>query len=273
LICVTQDAFALLLAAKSPKLHLLGVSTVHGNASLVNTTRNSMSILEALGCREVPVFPGAAKPFCREAVHAENIHGDSGLAGTTILPHPAKPIPEVGVNNGAVSAIYEALSKTSPGTAWLVATGALTNIGLLFAIYPSLADHIAGLSIMGGSIGGFFTHAPLGRLQSRVQLSDQLHRGFPSGLPDDSDMTIAQVAKHFRALGLLKDVDDLEDEKVIMLLEQARQSFGNTTPYAEFNVSLVHDSYTIENYEINTIADICEWSQEATECIEANRGV
>jgi uridine nucleosidase len=195
-----------------------------------------MSILEALGCRDVPVHPGASKPFCREAVHAESIHGDSGLDGTTILPNPVRPIPETGRDNNAVVAMYEALSKTASGTGWLVATGALTNVGLLFAVYPSLVDHIAGLSIMGGAIGGFFTHAPLGRLQTRVQLSDQLHREFPSGLPDDSGMSIAEVAKHFRELGILKEADDLEDERVQFLLEEARLSFGNTTPYAEFNV-------------------------------------
>jgi uridine nucleosidase len=198
-----------------------------------------MSVLEALGCRDVPVYPGASKPFCREAVHAGNIHGESGLDGTTILPNPVRPIPEVGRDNGAVVAMYEALSKTVPGTAWLVATGALTNIGLLFSVFPSLVKHIAGLSIMGGAIGGFFTHAPLGRLQNRIQLSDQLHREFPSGLPDDSGMSTAEVAKHFRELGILKDSDDLEDEKVQFLLEEARLSFGNTTPYAEFNVCIL----------------------------------
>lgn len=48
------------------------------------------------------------------------------------------------------------------GTAWLVATGALTNVGLLFATFPEVADHIKGLSIMGGAIGEGFTMAPLG---------------------------------------------------------------------------------------------------------------
>jgi uridine nucleosidase len=70
-----QDAFAILLASHCPRLKLLGISTVHGNASLENTTRNTLSILEAIGRRDVPVYPGAAKPFCRDAVHAEYIHG------------------------------------------------------------------------------------------------------------------------------------------------------------------------------------------------------
>jgi uridine nucleosidase len=73
------------MAAHSPKLKLLGVSTVHGNASLQNTTKNSLSILEAIGKRDVPVYPGAAKPFCREAVHAEAIHGARFNVRTTMV--------------------------------------------------------------------------------------------------------------------------------------------------------------------------------------------
>ncbi|TLD36919.1 ATP-dependent RNA helicase [Venturia nashicola] len=237
-----DDAFAILLCAHNPRLELLGISTVHGNASLANTTANSLSILEAIGRRDVPVFPGAAKPFCREAVHAVDIHdgysdnhiGESGLDGTTILPVPiAKP--QTG-EHGGIHAIYQSLIKTPPGTAWLVATGALTNIGLLFTVYPNLASHIAGLSIMGGAIGGFFSHAPVGRLADRVELSEELHREFPAGLPDNSPMTIKEVASHFREKKLFRNAQDLDDSKIEALLHEARGSFGNTTPFAEFNI-------------------------------------
>ena len=74
-----QDAFAILLAARHPDLNLLGVSTVHGNASLENTTRNTLSVLKAIGREDVPVYPGTAKPFCRSAVHAPDIHGTQPL--------------------------------------------------------------------------------------------------------------------------------------------------------------------------------------------------
>ena len=162
--------------------------------------------------------------------------GESGLDGTTILPKPVRNAQDTGANS-AVHAIYQALIKTSPGTAWIVSTGALTNIALLFTVYPSLVDHIAGLSIMGGAIGGFFTHAPLGKLRDRIQLSEHLSREFPGGLPDDSGKTISEVAEHFRDQNLLRDADNISDERIHLLLEQARQSFGNHTPYAEFNVS------------------------------------
>ncbi|TVY87493.1 Uridine nucleosidase [Lachnellula willkommii] len=67
------------------------------------------------------------------------------------------------INEPAVQAMAKALLSTAPQTAWLVATGALTNIALLFSSHPDLASHIKGLSIMGGAIGNGFTSAPMGR--------------------------------------------------------------------------------------------------------------
>jgi uridine nucleosidase len=61
--------------------------------------------------------------------------------------------------------MYRALISTAPNTAWLVSTGTLTNIGLLFQKYPDLAGHLKGLSIMGGAVGGGFTDAPMGKVK------------------------------------------------------------------------------------------------------------
>ncbi|MCJ1236067.1 Uridine nucleosidase 1 [Varicellaria rhodocarpa] len=157
-----DDAFAILLSANHPNLHLLGISTVHGNTSLAGTTTNAGRVLSLLGCSDVPVYPGAAKPFCRKAVHAPNIHGASGLDGTDLLPKAQSP-PITHTN--AVLAMRDALLAQQPGTVWVVATGALTNVALLFATFPEVAAHIRGLSIMGGSIGGKFTEAPLGKVE------------------------------------------------------------------------------------------------------------
>jgi inosine-uridine nucleoside N-ribohydrolase len=55
-------------------VELLGVSTVHGNASLDQTTLNARATLEAIGKRDVKV--GAHKPIKRVAVSAADIHGN-----------------------------------------------------------------------------------------------------------------------------------------------------------------------------------------------------
>lgn len=90
-----------------------------------------------------------------------DIHGESGLDGTSLLPPPSRPpittIP-------AVDAAYEALIQTKPNTAWVVATGAFTNVAALFMKYPSLIQHVKGVSLMGGAIGGGFTNAVLGQV-------------------------------------------------------------------------------------------------------------
>lgn len=59
----------------------------------------------------------------------------------------------------------DALLAQPKGTPWVVATGTLTNVALLFATFPEVAEHIQGLNIMGGAIGGGFTDAPMSRLQ------------------------------------------------------------------------------------------------------------
>ena len=154
-----QDAFAILLAAYHPDLRLLGISTCYGNASLSRTTQNALSLLEAIGHPEIPLFPGASKPFCRASVAAPDIHGESGLDGTKLLPTPKR---SALTHCNAVAEMKDALLACPPNTAWLVATGSLTNIALLFSTFPSVASHIRGLSVMGGSVGEGFTSAPLG---------------------------------------------------------------------------------------------------------------
>ena len=154
-----QDACAILFAAYHPCLELLGISTVHGNATLRKTTNNALAVLEAIGKPEVPVVPGASKPFCRVVETAPDIHGESGLDGTDLLPKPhRKPL----THCNAVNEMRDALMQFLPDTAWLVTTGTLTNAALLFAMYPEVAEHIKGLSIMGGAIGNNFTNVSMG---------------------------------------------------------------------------------------------------------------
>lgn len=90
------------------------------------------------------------------------LSGESGLDGVTLLPQPIEPaVTDVDY----LEATYKALISTPPNTAWLVSTGTLTNIGLLFQKYPDLAGHLKGLSIMGGAVGGGFTNAPMGKVK------------------------------------------------------------------------------------------------------------
>jgi uridine nucleosidase len=80
----------------------------------------------------------------------------------TLLPQPVEPAV---TDINYLDAMYKALIATPANTAWLVSTGTLTNIGLLFQKYPDLADHLKGLSIMGGAVGGGFSNAHMGKVK------------------------------------------------------------------------------------------------------------
>ncbi|KAF8466924.1 inosine-uridine preferring nucleoside hydrolase-domain-containing protein [Kalaharituber pfeilii] len=153
----TPDAFAILLAAEHPHLNLLGISTVHGNASLDRVTENAIRVLTAIGRTDIPVYAGSQRPFMRPSVHAPDVHGQSGIDGTALLPEPATAYQR----GNAIKAMYDAIMATPYQTCAIVATGALTNVALLFATFPDVVDHIKEISIMGGSFteGNITKHA------------------------------------------------------------------------------------------------------------------
>lgn len=68
------------------------------------------------------------------------------------------------IDKNPILAMRDALLAQPKGTPWVVATGALTNVALLFATFPEVAEHIQGLSLMGGGVGDGFTNAPISRL-------------------------------------------------------------------------------------------------------------
>ena len=65
-----DDAFALVLALHHPRLRVLGVSTVDGNAPLRCTTRNALRMVTACGVRDERVYAGASAPLLRYCTEA-----------------------------------------------------------------------------------------------------------------------------------------------------------------------------------------------------------
>ena len=55
----------------TPRLRLLGVTTVAGNQTLDKTTRNALRILALAGVADVPVAAGCDRPLVGELTVAE----------------------------------------------------------------------------------------------------------------------------------------------------------------------------------------------------------
>ena len=62
----TDDAIALIAALNSPELDVLALTTVTGNASLEDATRNALGLLTGLSRSDTPVYVGADTPLSRK---------------------------------------------------------------------------------------------------------------------------------------------------------------------------------------------------------------
>jgi ribosylpyrimidine nucleosidase len=140
-----DDAVAIMLAGKSPKIQLLGISTCSGNQSIEKTTRNALNLCEYLGL-DVPVAMGSPHPLAKAPMYCPEIHGESGLDGFTFPPLHKKVDPR----SGAELIIDLCLANQD---VVLVPTGPLTNIALALTKEPKIKSHIKEIMLMGGAIG------------------------------------------------------------------------------------------------------------------------
>ncbi|KAF5387926.1 hypothetical protein D9615_000646 [Tricholomella constricta] len=160
-----DDATALLLALHCPNIHLLGVSTTHGNAPSDCTAVNAARCLLAFGAkRDIRVYPGAEKPLLRPAKHDPEIHGLDGLGGVEGLPAPDSPDvlswfatdgdgATIRALEGMAKAIKDAWNKGAGQKVTVISTGPMTNIAIFVAAYPNLLDAVEEFVFMGGGVG------------------------------------------------------------------------------------------------------------------------
>jgi uridine nucleosidase len=101
-----------------------------------------------------------------------DIHGETGLDGTDLLPEPRVAPKSTDATEG-IDAMAAALLAEPAGVPWLVATGCLTNVALLLERHPEIADHLGGLSVMGGAVGGGFTAAVSGEVHGVPRIGNR----------------------------------------------------------------------------------------------------
>jgi len=143
-----DDFSAIILAGHSPKLRLLGISTVFGNQSVEKTTENALKCIEVSGLKHLEVVSGASKPLVKEAKLCPEIHGETGLDGATFPPLSKRPLSE-----NAILHIFQTIKRQHPKKVTIIATAVLTNIALLLSTFPDVKDHINQIVLMGGAIG------------------------------------------------------------------------------------------------------------------------
>lgn len=137
-----DDASALILAAKSPEIEILGITVLVGNVDLEQGTRNALAALEMAGC-DAPVYKGASERYSGEEIHAFSVFGSDGM-GDKDLIHPQGEAQE----ENAVDFILRTV-RENPGEVEIIALGPATNIALAMDQDPETMKQVKMIWSMG----------------------------------------------------------------------------------------------------------------------------
>lgn len=135
-----DDAFAVLLAARSPEIDLLGVTTAYGDTDL--RARIARKVLNVAGRQDVPVFKGVGKPLQGYALMF-------GFEGENILEESDKDLKYS--DEHAVNFIVRTIME-NPGEVTVVTLGAVSNLAAAYIMEPEIAKNMKELIMMAGVI-------------------------------------------------------------------------------------------------------------------------
>ena len=137
-----DDASALILAAKSENIDILGVTVLAGNVELEQAAQNALAALEIAGCN-VPVYKGAAENYSGEKIDAFSVYGKDGMGDSNLI-HPTGKAED----KNAVDYILETVAKY-PNEVEIVALGPATNIAKAIERDPDTMKKVKMIWSMG----------------------------------------------------------------------------------------------------------------------------
>ncbi|PHT36732.1 putative uridine nucleosidase 2 [Capsicum baccatum] len=141
-----DDSMAILMAFQTPEVEIVGLTTIFGNATTKNATRNALILCETAGYPDTPVAEGSLESLKRGEPHvADFVHGSDGL-GNLCLPSPNTKKIEKSASEFLVDKVSE-----YPGEVTVLALGPLTNLALAVKRDSNFTSKVKRVVILGGS--------------------------------------------------------------------------------------------------------------------------
>lgn len=137
-----DDASALILAAVSRNIEIIGVTVVVGNVDLEQGTQNALAALELVNC-SAPVYKGSSENMSGETIKAFSVFGKDGM-GEADLVHPSGKAED----KDAIDFILETVSA-NPGEIEIVSIGPATNIARAIQRDPETMKKVKMIWSMG----------------------------------------------------------------------------------------------------------------------------
>lgn len=151
-----DDAQALILALTSEEVHVLAVTSTHGNVALGHVEGNVCACLHAAGRRDVPLYLGAEAPLVHSADEdASEWHGADGLGNTRLGTAAPRECIVPGVPACVAIHTLAARYLEEHGEVLdIVTLGPLTNLALSLRSFPRLPSLVGTVFVMGGAERG-----------------------------------------------------------------------------------------------------------------------
>jgi inosine-uridine nucleoside N-ribohydrolase len=166
-----SNQMAMVVLLQSPKVKVLGITMVSGNAWEPEEVQHTLRMLELIHRTDVPVVPGAVFPLLRteaESMHERATIGSFpwyGAWGDLAAKTSAQPyhgpfvLPPMAEGEPTTKPLAEDAAHfmirqvhAHPHQVTIYAAGPLTNVALALAIDPEFAQLTQGITIMGGSL-------------------------------------------------------------------------------------------------------------------------
>lgn len=141
-----DDAMAFFYAHGHKDINLIALTTVFGNVTTEDATRNALW-LSAFSGADCPVYAGAGKPLrIPPNKPSDYVHGPHGFGTFEIGPLETRAADET------AAAFLVRAARQMPGEITVCAIGPLTNIARAIEKDPDFVSNLAQLVIMGGSL-------------------------------------------------------------------------------------------------------------------------
>jgi len=139
-----DDAMAFYYAHAHPDIELLALTTIFGNVTIEDATRNALWLTESVTA-STKVYQGADKPLSISPnPPSDFVHGPRGF-GTVNIPNPKGSAQAESASDYLVD-----IARKHPGDITVCAIGPLTNIALAVQKDPQFISNLKQLVIMGG---------------------------------------------------------------------------------------------------------------------------
>lgn len=171
-----DDALALILAIKSGKLDIKGITTVSGNVPAKVATENTLKILKLMNRCDIEVYEGENRPKAREIFYSHSIHGENGLGGQL-----KELVTKDKNEKKAVDFIIDEVNN-HPNEISLIMLAPLTNLAKAFEKAPEIKTKIKEIYIMGGVVKGPGNQSPVAEFNFYVD-PESAYDVFNSGVP------------------------------------------------------------------------------------------